>query len=87
MRSSRTLGDLKGNISERTIDFLSLIVIAFRILKVLEGSQSASLWPLFGNLSEKTFNFIPKTTNKQKDTHRNKNSFTKWAAYTKVSCK
>ena len=66
MRSSRTLADLKGNISGRTIDFLSLIVIAFRILEVLEGSQSASLWPLIGNLSEKHLTLLRKqTTNKK----------------------
>ena len=37
MQSSRTLADLKGNISERTIDLLSLIVITFCIVEVMEG--------------------------------------------------
>ena len=49
MRSSRTLADLKGNISERTIGLLSLTVIAFRILEGMEGMESASPRPLFEN--------------------------------------
>ena len=76
MRSSHTVADLKGNISERSFNFLSLIVIVFRILEVMEGSQSASLRPLFGNLSEKHLTLFRKQTTNKKIHTKTKNAFT-----------